>query len=273
MTGAVSRGLLVALVIAAPSLLLPARAGAGPEIVLLLAILAGLMVFVEYKTDYPSYVEFRDAPPFNRIRFIALAMMVLFTTLAARHYQDPDGLTAVFAGLGVMVGNWMDFPYSPVRLVLLVLPPDATAQTVMLVRVAAGISYLVALVAIGAFLAAIRFAGWPTGSGAFNVWVNLPLFDPTRGGDVVSRLNRDGRINIVAGVLLPFLIPAVARLVAPITRPIALDDPQTLIWVISAWAFLPASMVMRGAALIRISDLIAAKRRRSHAGAEVMQAA
>ncbi len=34
---------------------------------------------------------------------------------------------------------------------------------------------------------------------------------------------------------------------------INLENPQTLIWTISAWAFLPASMIMRGIAMGRIA--------------------
>ena len=56
-------------------------------------------------------------------------------------------------------------------------------------------------------------------------------------------------------------------------RPIALTDPQTLIWTVSAWAFLPASMVMRGVAMARIAELIEEKRRRVYANAEAMQTA
>jgi len=43
--------------------------------------------------------------------------------------------------------------------------------------------------------------------------------------------------------------------------PISLNNPQTLIWTMSAWAFLPASMIMRGIATLRIANLIVEKRR------------
>jgi len=100
------------------------------------------------------------------------------------------------------------------------------------------------------------------------VWVNLPLFDPTTGGDVLQRLSRDARINIVLGFLLPFAIPAVVKLAADLVNPITLENPQTLIWTMSAWAFLPASMIMRGIALQRIADMIRDQRKRAYATAE-----
>ena len=62
-------------------------------------------------------------------------------------------------------------------------------------------------ITLSIFVVLLKFYNWPSRSGAFNVWVNLPTFDPTAGGDVVDRLDRDARINIALGFLLPFLIP------------------------------------------------------------------
>jgi hypothetical protein len=272
-TGAALRGILVALLVATPSLLLPGFTSDATEMVALLALIAGALTFAEYNTEFPSFVEFRDAPPINRMRFVALALMFCTLTVIAKNAYEPTTFTRLVAGLGGMIGHAMDFPYSPVRLVLLMLPPDATQSTIDNVRVASGFSYTVALVTVLIFLFQVRVRGWPTSRGAFNVWVNLPLFDPTAGGDVVQRLQRDARINVVLGFLLPFIIPALVKLAADLIDPISMDDPQTLIWTMSAWAFLPASMVMRGMAMGRIAELIEEKRRRVYANAEAMQTA
>lgn len=263
----------MALLVATPSLLLPGYTSDATEMVALLAILAGALTFAEYNTEFPSFIEFRDAPPLNRMRFIALLTMFFLLTIIAKHRYEPTALTGLFAGFGGLIGYLTDFPYSPVRLVILMLPADSLTQTVDAVRIAAGVCYVTALTTVLAFLFAVRVMGWPTSSGAFNVWVNLPLFDPTTGGDVVHRLQRDGRINIVIGFLLPFLIPALLKLASDLVDPITMDDPQTLIWTMSAWAFLPASMVMRGVAMSRIAELIEEKRRRVYAHAEAMQTA
>ena len=271
--GAAFRAVLVAVVLAVPSLLLPASVADGPEIVTLLALVAGLLTFAEYNSNYPSIVEFRDAPPLNRMRFAALTAMVLALTLIAKHAVEPTNLTALFAGLGRMIGQMADFPYSPVRLAVLMLPASAPPELLDAVRIAAGVTYVIALAAVVAFIFAVRVLGWPVGNGSFNVWINLPLFDPTAGGDVVHRLQRDGQINMVIGVLLPFAIPALVKLGADLVRPGVLSDPQTLIWAMTAWAFLPASMVMRGVAMLRIAGLIEEKRRRSYADGEAVQTA
>lgn len=266
--GAILRAVLVAVVVAIPSLLLPGASSGAPEIVTLLALLAALLTFAEYNSNYPSIVEFRGAPPLNRIRFAALTAMILTLTLIAKHPVAPTNLTALFAGLGRLIGGLTDFPYSPVRLAALMLPASAPVALLDAVRVAAGTCYLIALVAVAGFLFAVRVLGWPTMNGSFNVWINLPLFDPTAGGDVVHRLQRDGQINVVLGVLLPFAIPALVKLASDLIQPMALADPQTLIWTMSAWAFLPASMVMRGVAMLRIAALIEEKRRRAYTEGE-----
>ncbi|MEM7320551.1 MAG: hypothetical protein AAF408_16215, partial [Pseudomonadota bacterium] len=148
-----------------------------------------------------------------------------------------------------------------------------TLDVVSAVRISASVAYIIALLTVGWFYVAIRVRGWPTSNGAFNVWVNLPLFDPTAGGDVVYRLQRDGRINVIVGFLLPFLIPAAVKAASDFVNPVALDNPQTMIWTIAAWAFLPASMIMRGMAMLRVADLIEEKRRRTYANAEAIQTA
>ncbi len=275
MAGAAVRGLMVALMILTPALVLRDIAADSTQIVVLVALLASFLTFVEYNSNYPSIVEFRNAPPFNRLRFFALFATVFLLTAILRGKTDPTALTSALTSLGTIVGNAIDFPYSPVRMVVLMLPDDAARETVNSVRTAAGLSYVISLIAMTAFLILVRGLNWPARQGAFNVWVNLPMFDPTAGGDVLDRLQRDSRINIALGFLLPFVIPAVVKLAADLLDPITLENPQTLIWTITAWAFLPASMIMRGIAMGKIADMIHEKRRRAYASIqdELMQTA
>ena len=85
---------------------------------------------------------------------------------------------------------------------------------------------------------------------------------------MLDRLQRDARINIALGFLLPFLVPAVVKLASDMIAPITLQHPQTLIWTLAAWAFLPASIIMRGIAMGKIADMIEEKRKRAYADAE-----
>lgn len=271
-TGAAIRGILVALIVLTPALYLPVSSTNGTEIVVFLAILAFFLTFAEYNSAFPSFIEFRDAPPINRLRFVGLMTMVTFLTLICKDAYAPTDVTTFLFGIGMAVAEVVDFPYSPVRLIVLILPAGVEQSLLDLVRVTASMAYVAALVTIASFAYAVKVRGWPTGNGAFNVWTNLPLFDPTKGGDVVARLQRDGRLNICIGILLPFVIPAAIKLLANFGIPISLSNPQTLIWTMSAWAFLPASMIMRGMATLRIASLIVEKRR-AYSTAESTQAA
>ncbi len=265
MTSAAARGLLVATMIMTPALVLPGLASDSTQIVLLVALLAAVLTFVEYNSVFPSIVEFRDAAPFNRLRFTSLFLMVFLLSAILKGMADPTLFTNALTSIGTIVGNAMDFPYSPVRMVVLMLPQDASYETVNFVRTAAGLSYMISLIAMTAFLILVRILNWPARSGAFNVWVNLPLFDPTAGGDVLERLQRDARVNIALGFLLPFAVPAMVKLASDLIDPITLQNPQTLIWTIAAWAFLPASIIMRGIAMGKIADMIEEKRKRAYA--------
>ena len=254
---------LVALLIAMPSLLVPRIGPDAAQVTALLALFAAGLTLFEYASNYPSLVEFRDAPPFNRLRFGSLFITVFLLTMLCRGQVDDNALTVFTGAVGQLIGDIIDFPYSPVQLVLLSLPASVSPEHVDLVRAAAGIAYLTSLISLAIFVIYIRAGGWPTRSGAFNVWVNLPTFDPTTGGDVVDRLHRDARLNIALGFLLPFIAPAVAKMAAVVFSPLAMEAPQTLIWTMAAWAFLPSSLFMRGIAMGRIASMIEQKRRRT----------
>ena len=272
-TGAATRGALVALLIAMPSMLLPVSATESPEIVAFLAILAAALTFAEYFSNYPSFVEFREAPPLNRMRFAAALVIIGLLSLSSRHAIDPTGLTALVNSLGNGLGDALDFAYSPVQLIVLMLPIGTSAEALDSIRDAAAIAYTTTALAVLGFGLAIRLGNWPVANGAFNVWINLPLFDPTTGGDVVTRLQRDARINIILGILLPFAIPATIKLSSGLIEVSQLTAPQMVIWLIATWAFVPASMIMRGMAMLRVAELIAQKRRAAYAHTEELQTA
>ncbi|MEL6610077.1 MAG: hypothetical protein AAFO93_14305 [Pseudomonadota bacterium] len=263
--GAILRALLVVWMIATPSLLLPGIGPDATQIVALVCVFAGLITLVEYASNYPSLIEFRHAPPFNRVRFISLFATVFLLTIICRGKYEPTAITEFISAIGTIIGHSIDFPYSPVRNMVLMMPQETDAGLINSVRVAAGLSYLCSLISLAVFLIVIRLERWPGRHGTFNVWINLPTFDPTAGGDVVERLNRDARVNIALGFLLPFLIPAVVKFAAETFDPVSLANPQTLIWTTTAWAFLPSSLFMRGIAMGRVAQMIEDKRRRRYA--------
>ena len=261
LTGAATRAVLIMLVIATPTVLLIEVRPDSQQMVALVALFAAALTFVEYNAVYPGLVEFRDAPPFNRIRFLMLFATVFCLSAIERGRMQPSTMTELIHAVGALIGQSMDFPYSPVRLATLMMASDATDQQIAAVRTAAGMSYLISLVSLAIFAIQLRVGSWPNRDRAFNVWVNLPTFDPTSGGDVVARLTRDARVNIALGFLLPFLTPAVVEVASVGFQPLELTSPQTLIWTMTAWAFLPASLFMRGIAMGRVADMISERRK------------
>lgn len=255
------RAILVAVVISTPALILPDTSSDTAQIVALVALFAAALTFFEYASVYPGLVEFRDAPPFNRIRFISLLSTVVLLSTTVLSQYHPTTLTRFIEVLGSSVASSIDVPYSPVRLLQLALPADASPYHIAMLRTAAGMAYLISLITLGYFVIIMRVMGWPQAQTKFNVWVNLPTFDPTAGGDVVERLRRDSWFNIALGFLLPFLIPAVLKLISISFVIVTLESPHTMIWMVTAWAFLPASLFMRGIALGRVAHMIEEKRR------------
>ncbi len=248
------------LLIATPSILLPQSSIDATQVIALVAIFAAALTFSEYNTTYPGIVEFRDAPPFNRIRYMSMLLTVVILSLIVKNVYESAPLSQLAAAVGDMVGRVIDFPYSPVRLILQMLPETTSEEGYRLMQATAGMAYLLSIITLGVFVLLIRVNRWPTRNGAFNVWVNLPTFDPTAGGDVVDRLNRDARFNVALGFLLPFLIPLIMKASIEMFDPVSMQNPQTMIWTISAWSILPTSLFMRGIAIGRIAEMIREQR-------------
>ena len=270
--GAVLRAILVVAVIAMPSMILPSVTDDTRQIITLIALFGAVLTFFEYASIYPGLVEFRDAPPFNRIRYASLLATVGMLSVVVLARSEPSTFARFIDVLGAAMARSIDVPYSPVRLLVLMLPLDATADQRELIRTAGGIAYMTSLLTLACFVIVIRAMGWPTAGQSFNVWVNLPTFDPTIGADVVERLRRDAWFNIALGFLLPFLIPAVIKAISSGFAPVALDSPHTMIWTVTAWAFLPASLFMRGIAMGRVARLIEQKRRAASGSGEPLLA-
>lgn len=265
MVSAFVRAFLVMVLIATPSALLPGIGTDSKQMVALIALFAGALTFVEYNATFPGLVEFRDAPPFNRIRYLMLFAIVLTLSLVASAKTSEAAFPRLFEALAVLIGKTLDFPYSPVRLATMMMAEGASDEQVLAVRTAAGAAYFLSLLALALFVLIFKLRGWPDRSQPFNVWVNLPTFEPTAGGDVVDRLEWDARANLALGVLLPFIIPVVVSLASMGLRPLTLTSPQTLIWTMTAWSFLPASLLMRGIAMGRIARMIREKRQHNEA--------
>lgn len=262
--GALLRALLVVVVIATPSLLIPGTTEEAAQVVTLVALALGGFVLAEYSATYPALLEFRDAPPYNRVRILSLFVMLIALSLVAR---EPIGtgttsLPIVLKALGLWLGQAMDFGWSPLAVVLAHLPAEAAPVGPRQVIAMAGLALVTALCGLAVFAVLVRWHHWPHRGQPFNVWINLPTFDPTMGGDVVTRLIRDARVNFMLAILATFILPVAGLRVAGHFDPLILTSPRVMVWGIALWMFLPLSMAMRGLAMMRVAQMIRSRRAR-----------
>ncbi len=260
--GAALRAALVVALAVFPAMVIPSTAPDTAQSLVLLALIAGGIVFAEYASEYPGLIEFRFAAPFNRSRFALIAVIAVLLSLLQRDVVHPGMVSNLAAAAAAACGPLLDFPGSPVRLLLAALPDSLPAEHLALVRDGAALALVLAATVVLGFVTAIRLNAWPMGSGPFNVWINLPTFDPTAGNDVVLRLHRHARINVLLGLALPFLLPGALIVSALLAQPLTLLSPMGFVWGIVLWAFIPANMVMRGVAMARVARMIRASRRR-----------
>lgn len=256
---ALVRGFFVTLLILVPALLLPGISQDVSQAVTLIALIAGIVVGVEYTARYPGLIEFRDAKPYNRGRFLLLFVIILALTAMQRAVSQTDGSLPLVA---IWIASALDFPVSPVRLLASSLPAGLSGAHIANVQAAAAVAFVLSLLGLGVYLAAVHLRYWPERRSVLNVWVNLPNFDPTKGNDVVHRLEREGHINILVGIILPFSLPVLLHISSFLVQPLTLETPLSLVWGVALWAFVPISLVMRGVAMYRVAQLIRAQRRR-----------
>lgn len=262
--GAVMRAIFMVILVSAPGMLLPGVSPDSTQFATLIALFVGALVLIEYSSKSPIMIEFRDAPPYNRLRFVALAAVVALLTILVEGAFLDHGVAPMIFGIGTMLGEAMNVGYSPVRLMILMLPDPSNATTVELMLAATGLSLTLMIMTVIGFWAYVRLLGWPRRNRAFNVHTNLPMFEPTLGGDVIERLKRGSRINMLFGCLLPFIIPACLQSSGRFIDPTHFDNPLTLVWLVALWAFLSASLCMRGIAMRHLVRLIQAARRQRY---------
>jgi hypothetical protein len=270
---ALARAILVFTIVVFPALAAPSGPAPDAYAVLLLATVAAVFVLLEYSGPAASFLEFRHAPPFNRLRFGAAALVtVAASLLLAPPASAPPLASQYLYPLAQASAALFDWPYAPPRLFLNWLSASGLGAVTDQHFWAVSLAYALALATAALFFVLVRLFGWPARLGAFNLWLNLPTFDPTTGEDVVQRLQSTARLNLILGISLPFLMPMAAQMLAGLVLPSGTWGPQSLIWGITFWSIMPLCLLMRAIALGRVAQMIQTKRARHHAGAGVLQA-
>lgn len=254
------RGFLVAILVLLPAVLLPGISQDIAQAVTLIALISAAVVMAEYAAAYPGLIEFRDAKPYNRLRFGMLVIVVLALTLLQRQVASGEG--GALSSLALWLAGAFDFGLSPIRMLALSLPDGLSVAHLLNVMASAALAFVLCLLGLGVFLATMAMGYWPSKGRSFNVWINLPNFDPTKGVDVVQRLERDAQINVLLGVILPFSLPVLLHLSSLLVQPLTFETGLTMVWGLAFWAYIPISLIMRGVAMYRVAQLIRAQRRR-----------
>jgi len=254
--GALFRAALVMAVIVSPALLLPDASQGGLETALIFAVLAAAFTLFEYASSAPGIVNFRFAPPYNRARFLTFSLILISLIMLARATEGETRFAQDYLGFADRLAGLLDFPLSPVRLAAEFIVGTGDEALALLVRRAVALSISISIAAMAFFTLLLWVFKWPQRREKFNLWVNLPTFAPSSGRDVERRLIRGGWIYIFAGLTLPFTLTVLSSRALGWIDPQALAAYPTLVWGVTIWAFLPAALVIRGAALIKVGWLV-----------------
>ncbi|MGV6811380.1 MAG: hypothetical protein ACWA47_03970 [Brevirhabdus sp.] len=260
--GALVRSILVMLLVVAPAVFV---APANPDEQLVLSVIAmfsAFFIFTEYASRAPSLISFRFAAPFNRHRFGLAAFGLIFAICSYQPDASRSTIAELIQSLGALVMHYVSVTGSPAEMMTRILPSGVDNETYFAFRNAIGAS------AIGVWLATLVFAAhyslfyWPPRNRVFNLWINIPTFDPTSGAGVVSRLVARARVNLLLALLMPYLFPPLVHTALRVSGTSEPLSGMTLVWIAALWSILPANFLMRALASYRIAALIRAQRTR-----------
>lgn len=259
--GAIMRAALVLALVAVPALLLPGVSRSALEIALIVGALGAIFALVEYSSSQPGLVDFRFAPPYNRGLFVLLSSIVIALVFLLRSAEGMDGFAPAMLGFADGLVEVADFPYSPVRIAGETLGGARDPELALLVRRASALAFTLALGGILFLSALLWLFKWPQGRDKFNLWVNLPTFVPASGRQVERRLIWGGLAYVIVGFTLPLTLVVLSVEVLAWFQGEREASHQTLLWLVTLWSFLPAGLVVRGAALMKVGWLVKRARR------------
>ncbi|MEM1265881.1 MAG: hypothetical protein AAGI50_07690 [Pseudomonadota bacterium] len=254
--GAIIRAAMVLFVVSAPALLLPDVSNASLEITVLLGGVVAAFTLFEYASTHPGLIDFRFAPPYNRIRFLAFAMQIFSLVFLCRALEGEDAFSAGLIALSDQMVEVLTFPLSPVNVAAEMIAAGEDPTLVLLLARAAALSFFVTFCSLAFFALFLWLFRWPVGRRDFNLWTNLPTFEPGYGRDVERRLRRDGVINLLAGVAFLYALPVLLSRTSGWFDPSVFNNYQPLVWGVTIWAFVSGTLVIRGAAILKVGMLI-----------------
>ncbi len=248
------RALILGVIIAAPSFILPGIPNVARELSMIIAAIIAAFVLFEYGSKTPGFVDFRFAPPYNRFRIGILAALAIGLSLLVRASVNGNADILALADWSIPVTVSQN---SPVDFALGRISGFETASSSALLTRVFSAAFLISagLTAIMSIL--LWVFKWPFGRTEFNLWANLPTFTPAEVSLTGRRLRRDGWLNILLGFGLFYATPLLFPIIQERLGPDLFGNSHSLVWVVTLWAFLPAMMFIRGTSLIKISRILA----------------
>lgn len=257
LVGAIIRALLVVTVVAIPSLLLPSASQGAVEFSLIIGSIIGFFTIFEYGSTNPGFVDFRFAPPYNRFRAFTIASQIIFVTLLSRSVEL-DLHDAAVLDWAQATGYYLDFKYSPVSEAINVVLSNASfsSTTAILLVYAISMSFAIGVGGTLAFAIVLWVFKWPQDRDGFNLWANMPTFQPSEGSSVIKRLRRDSYVNIILAVVLIYALPYIPMYGFDWLTVDIFENNQALVWATTLWVFIPTSLLARAAAMLKIARVI-----------------
>lgn len=252
LTGATVRAVCVAIVVMLPAFLLPDTTQSGLEFTRILATIAAVFVIYEYGFASPSVIEFRFAAPYNRVRFLLLATLILTPAYLISSMLEGVALHGTFAAIAQNGPAFLDFAYSPVSIVANTLSGNDSDMREAVVQA-------IALNVVFSFSCALAFCGaifsnlWRFGGDDFNMWTNMPTYKSYGLESLQDRLINSAFASFLVACLLPLFGPTIADVAVVWLSSDGALAPIVVSWLIAIWTYLPAIYLMRAAALLKIA--------------------
>ena len=257
LVGAIIRALLVVIVVAIPSLLLPSASRGAVEFSLVIGAIIGFFTIFEYGSTNPGFVDFRFAPPYNRFRAFTITSQIVFVTLICRSVELNLHDAAVLEW-AQSVGYFLDFKYSPVSEAINIVLSEASFSSTTAILLVYSISMSFALGVGGTLIFAIVLwvFKWPQDRLEFNLWANMPTFQPSEGTSLTKRLRRDAIFNIILAIVLIYALPYIPMYGFDWLTVDIFENNQALVWATTLWVFVPTTLLARAAAMLKIARVI-----------------
>lgn len=216
-----------------------------------------MFTFFEYGSSTPGFVDFRYAPPYNRFRAFTIASQILAITLVCRAVEL--GLSdAVIVDWARQAAQMLDFQFSPVAMAIDAILADSkfSDTTAILLVYCITVSFVVGIGLTVLFSLIIWVFPWPRDRENFNLWANLPTFQPKDGANIPRRLRRDAYFNFVLGIVLIYALPLLPTVGLNWLTVDIFENNQATVWAATLWVFIATSLIARAIAMLKIARIL-----------------